>query len=150
MSHGSPSGTLCLACFHVRQKEVDRRIAAKKVRSPVRQFRAALVTTRELEHRRSVLGVGADAAVRLGADTLNACAEQAAKQLVEAIEDPTSEFHREALELVANRIMPQKVYSNAGARLARSGALGVVSKGKQPAAPRFVVNVGLTFGPEKE
>lgn len=116
----------------------------------MRQLRAVLVTARDLERQRCILGADADVAVRLGAEALNLGAESAAKQLAEAIEDPANEFHRTALELMANRIMPQKVYSKAGAHLARSGGLEALSTEKPQLAPRFVVNVGLTHGPEKE
>jgi hypothetical protein len=145
-SHGSPSGTLCMRCFKARQGEVDERARASRANSPVQQLRCVLVQARHLQRH---LG-GADAALRAGAEVINAAADRVVAELRAAVEDPASDFHQEALELLAGRILPLPAISKAAVQLARGGALDSAN-GRAPGdAPRFVVTVALTHGPEKK
>lgn len=150
MSHGSPSGTLCFSCHSERQELVDERARLTRAKSPARQLRRVRVMARALNRRQSVLGANADAALYLGAETLNAGAKSAARQLAEAVTDPDSPWHREALEFFASRILPQKLYTRAGRQLARNGDFEAPPAIKPKRAPRVVVNVGLVYGPSRD
>lgn len=151
MSHGSPSGRLCLRCFGVRQEQVDERARIKRAKNPVVHLRAISVASRDLQKRASILGPDADTALRLGAATLNAEAQRVTQELAAAAEDPTSPFHRDALEMLANRILPLPALGKAAVRLARSGALDPSTDGKRASeGPLFVVTVGLTHGLERK
>src|SRR5581483_9492713 len=146
LCNGSPSGRLCLACFNIRQEQVDERMRLKRAKSPPGQLQAILLRAGELQKQASVLGPDADNALWLGARVINAYAERAGEKLGEAVEDTESEFHRSALELIATRSIPQAVVNSAAIRLARE--LRSSTRGKRRSkGPRFVLNIGLTHGP---
>lgn len=142
MSNGAPSGKACFSCHRARQVLVDARMAAKRRASPVGQFERTEARARALQN---LLGPDGDAAVRLGAHVLNQEAEAVGEKLAEAVEDPAHEFHRKALALVANRILPLKVYGEAAAHLTRSGETAGAS---DKPAPSVTVHVRVTTGPK--
>ena len=121
----------------------------KKARSPARRAHGIVVTIHELQRQQSLLGADADAPLRLGADALNANAERVAKELRAAVDDPDSPFHREALELFVSSALPMAAINAAAVRFVRDGAPAVGVDDKET-APHFVLNVGLTYGPEQE
>ena len=79
------------------------------------------------------------AALKAGGHVLNTYAPSALARLLEYAEDPESEHHQWALELLLQRILPRKLFEELGGQAAGVGAL-------TDKRPQVIVNVLPTGG----
>lgn len=130
-------GTSCLECEKKRKQEYEARRGqitavldageAKDAKATPKDQRVALKDASKLDVAR---------ALKAGSQVLNEVAPGVLARILEYLEDPEHEHHMWALELVAQRILPRKLYEELGGEAAGIGAL-------QDRRPQFIVNVGL-------
>ncbi|MDO8597797.1 MAG: hypothetical protein Q7R45_14400 [Sulfuricaulis sp.] len=132
--HYQAYGGLCLECEKARKAAYDERrkaIAAGVVATPVPatgtpdEKRKALKQANKLDVAQ---------ALKAGSLVLNQLAPGVMARIAEYLEDPEHKHHIWALELLAQRILPRKLYEELGGQAAGVGAL-------QDRRPMFVLNV---------
>jgi hypothetical protein len=132
-------GGVCLECDKKRKAVYDerRKAIAAGIIAPAGpeegkpdEKRSALVKASKLDVAR---------ALKAGSNTLNHLAPSVMARVMEYLEDPEHKHHLWALELLAQRILPRKLYEELGGQAAGVGALG-------DKRPMFVLNV-LPAGP---
>lgn len=127
-------GGRCLECEKKRKAEYEERrdsIAKQLLDTPAPEKGKAGAKRASL-HEASKLDVAK--ALKAGSLSLNAVAPAVMARVLEYLEDPDHEHHLWALELLAQRILPRKLYEELGGQAAGVGAL-------QDKRPMFVVNV---------
>ncbi len=130
-------GNSCLLCERKRKQEYeDRRdkIAAMVADVPAAPIRGH--TADKLKQKAAVNESKLDVAkaLKAGARTLNEYASSALARLLEYAEDPDSEHHIWALEIMVQRILPRKLFEELGGQAAGVGSLN-------DKRPIFQVNV---------
>lgn len=132
-------GTRCLDCERKRKTEYEKRrdeIAADIVvplvpeKGTAEEKRKAVVQANKLDVAQ---------ALKAGSISLNRVAPAVMARVLEYLEDPDSPHHLWALELLAQRILPRKLYEELGGQAAGVGALGdkrpAIYINIQPASP---------------
>jgi len=133
-------GQICKACDLIRKQKYDKtrdRLTKSRVVSNSVVPKGNTDETRKALTAVSKLDVAA--ALKTGAMALNELAPGVMARIIEYVEDPDHEHHLWALELLAQRILPRKLYEELGGRAAGVGAIG-------DRRPTFVLNV-LPAGP---
>ena len=127
-------GTTCMECEKKRKTAYEERrkaIATGIVATPV-------PTTGTPDEKRKALKqanrLDVAQALKAGSIALNQAAPGVMARIMEYLEDPEHKHHLWALELLAQRILPRKLYENLGDQAAGGGAL-------QDRRPMFVLNV---------
>lgn len=132
--HYQAHGGRCMECEKKRKAEYEKRrdsIASQLIETPVPEKgkagekRSALTEASKLDVAK---------ALKAGSLSLNAVAPAVMARVLEYLEDPESEHHLWALELLAQRILPRKLYEELGGQAAGVGALN-------DKRPTFIVNV---------
>jgi hypothetical protein len=159
-SNDAPIGKFCFLCFRSRKKnEYDQAYRAEKkelgpslrrrVHAAMDLAKAAAATVKQ-SLQGGALELDADA-LESGAEAVNATAESVMTEVGIHAEDPESPFHKEALQLLADRILPMATYNELAVQMAREGEFGNVGRrGKAPSRPRYTVNVRATAGPTED
>jgi hypothetical protein len=159
-SNDAPIGTVCFLCFRRRKKtEYDPAYRAEKkelgpslrsrVYAAANLAKAAAAAVKQSQQS-GALELDADALER-GAEAVNATAESVMTEVGIHAEDPESPFHKEALQMLADRILPMATYNELAVQMAREGEFGNVGRrGKAPSRPRYTVNVRATAGPTED
>lgn len=135
--HYAPHGTTCLACEKKRKAEYEARrdkIAAlvKDVPSSPLTSGAAGKSVQREAVATSKLDVAK--ALKAGSRVLNDYAPSILARVLEYAEDPDSPHHLWAVQLMAERILPRKLYEELGGAAAGIGSL-------QDKRPQFVIQV---------
>jgi hypothetical protein len=127
-------GTICMGCEKVRKAKYEERrhgLAAlvNEVSVPEEgtpeQKRKAIVKANKLDVAQ---------ALKTGSIAVNQLAPGVMARIMEYLEDPEHKHHIWALELLAQRILPRKLYEELGGQAAGVGAL-------TDRRPMFVLNV---------
>lgn len=128
-------GTVCLACEKKRKAEYEAR------RDKIAQSVASIATSdpkgQPDEKRKGVVAANkldVALALKAGSRVLNEYAPAVMARILEYLEDTESPHHLWALELLAQRILPRKLYEELGGQAAGVGSLA-------DKRPMFIVNV---------
>ena len=132
-------GGLCLLCEKQRKSEYESRrdkIALAVADVPAVSIRGDAAGKDKGKQRDAVVASKLDVAkaLRAGARTLNEYAPSVLARVLEYVEDTESPHHLWALELLAQRILPRKLFEELGGQAAGLGSLD-----KQ--RPSFVIQV---------
>jgi hypothetical protein len=123
-------GQVCLACEKKRKQEYEARrdkIAAM-VKAP------AAPETDKAGAKRKPNRLDVDQALKAGSRVLNEYAPSVLARVLEYADDPYHEHHLWAIELLAQRILPRKLYEELGGQAAGVGSL-------QDKRPQFQINI---------
>ena len=155
---GKPVGKLCRICLDVTKTEsATRRKAAARVATANTSLAAQALkvgdslSEKELAHNQAIMQARAELAgsppgkavtsrlesalaLKQGAQFLNVHAQSALTRLAEWMEDPESPHHLWAVQFIAERALPRKLYESLGE--AAAGVGGAVKE-----RPTFIVNV---------
>lgn len=121
-------GARCLECEKKRKAEYESR------RDKIAVAIQAPPPDKDKGDKRTKERLDVTAALKAGGHVLNNYAPSVLARLIEYAEDPESEHHQWALELLAQRILPRKLFEELGGQAAGVGAL-------QDKRPQFIVNV---------
>lgn len=134
-----PHGGICLACEKARKAEYEKRrdeialnLGSPEPSAPSgkpEDQRKALKDASKLDVAR---------ALKAGSQVLNTVAPSVLARIMEYLEDPEHEHHMWALDLLASRVLPKKLYEDLGAEAAGVG--GLADK-----RPMFVLNVNTAM-----
>lgn len=130
-------GAKCLACEKKRKAEYEARrdqIATKAAVVPDSDPKGKPEDKRKALAKLSKLDVAH--ALRAGSHVLNEYAPAVLARVLEYLEDPDSEHHIWALELLAQRVLPRKLYEELGGRAAGTDAIN----NKRPV---YTINVSV-------
>lgn len=133
--HYQPNGSRCLDCEKKRKAEYETRRdgIAKMIAKP-----PAAPATGKPEDKRKALTAASKLdvaqALKAGSLVMNQVAPAVLSRLLEYLEDTESEHHIWALELLAQRILPRKLYEELGGQAAGAGSLA-------DKRPTFVLNI---------
>lgn len=108
------SGSQCLACDRKRKAEYEER----------RDKIALAVKEVSVDAKGKPTKLDVNQALKVGGRVLNEFAPAVMSRVIEYLEDPSSEHHIWALELLAQRILPRKLYEELGGQAAGVGSLG--------------------------
>ena len=129
-------GSICSVCDRKRKAAYEERrkaIATGVVAAmPVPEKGATGETQRKALKQANKLDVAQ--ALKAGSIAMNQVAPGVMARIMEYLEDPEHRHHLWALELLAQRILPRKLYEELGGQAAGVGAL-------QDRRPMFVLNV---------
>lgn len=155
---GKPVGALCRECTVVVKAEsaARRKAAARNATANTSLAAQALkvgdcLSEKELAHNQAIMQARAELAgappgkavtskletalaLKQGANFLNQNAQAALTRLAEWMEDPEHPHHLWAVQFVAERALPRKLYESLGAEAAGVG-------GQVKERPTFIVNV---------
>ena len=137
-------GTVCLACEAKRKAEYDTR--RDKIAVAVASIATSDPSGKTGEKRKDVVianKLDVALALKAGSRVLNEFAPAVMARILEYFEDPDHEHHLWALELLAQRILPRKLYEELGGQAAGVGGLG-------DKRPQFTINIlpAQTSAPE--
>lgn len=135
--HYQAHGLRCLDCEKKRKAEYEKRrddIAQMIAKPPEAPATGKPEDKRKALTAASKLDVAQ--ALKAGSLVMNQVAPAVLSRLLEYMEDPDSEHHQWALELLAQRILPRKLYEELGGQAAGAGSL--VDK-----RPTYVLNVSV-------
>ena len=129
-----PEGTTCLACEKKRKAEYETR--RKSIAALVNEVPVPDTGTPEQKRKAIAKASKLDVAqaLKAGSIALNQAAPGVMARIAEYLEDPEHKHHLWALELMAQRILPRKLYEELGGQAAGVGAL-------TDRRPMFVLNV---------
>lgn len=127
-------GQLCLDCVKKRKNEYDARR-----RAIVADAKASAVPDegKPADKRKALTAASkmdVAAALKTGSTVLNQVAPSVLARVMEYLEDPDHKHHLWALELLAQRILPRKLYEELGGQAAGVGAIA-------DRRPQIVINV---------
>jgi hypothetical protein len=128
-------GARCLACEKIRKAEYEARrdkIAAAIATIPDVDPKGKPDDKRKALAKHSKLDVAH--ALKAGSHVLNEYAPAVMARILEYFEDPDSPHHQWALELLAERVLPRKLYEELGGQAAGAGSLA-------DKRPTFILNV---------
>lgn len=128
------SGNLCILCERQRkvQYEARRNELKAAVTAPIETPDGKPESVRKAITAANKLDVAQ--ALKAGSRAVNELAPSVMARIFEYLEDPDHEHHLWALELLAQRILPRKLYEELGGIAAGAGSLA-------DKRPVFVVNV---------
>ena len=124
-----------MACERVRKTEYEAK--RDKIAAAVASIATSDPDGKPGEKRKDVVAANkldVALALKAGSKVLNQYAPAVMARILEYLEDPESEHHLWALELLAQRILPRKLYEELGGQAAGVGALG-------DRRPQFTINI---------
>lgn len=134
---GKPHGNRCRLCARAGKKDFDRNAKQTRVAArlqtlatlaeamPEPASKGVVAATREkLPAELPLRQLQIVQALREGAQLLNERARTTLERLFRYAETPTHPHHEWALKLIADRLMPRKLYEDLGARDAGLGKVG--------------------------
>lgn len=129
-----PEGTYCLACEKKRKNEYESR--RKAIATGVAALSVPAKGTPEEQKKalKAANRLDVAQALKAGSIAVNQVAPAVMARIIEYLEDPEHRHHIWALELIAQRILPRKLYEELGGQAAGVGTL-------QDRRPMFVLNV---------
>ena len=160
---GNAVGSVCRLCSRLRKRDFDLSYKQKRVAART-QSMAQLAETPAVAPAKSVaVSLSRDAkdgelplrqlevakALRVGAKRLNEAAQGILETILEYAGNSQSPHHEWALRLVAERVIPRKLYEDLGAQAAgiKAGqgtvrpAVTIIVQGASPAAPEPSIRV---------
>lgn len=129
-----PEGTYCLECEKARKREYETR--RKSIATGVAALSAPSKGTPEEQKKalKQANRLDVAQALKAGSIAVNQVAPGVMARIMEYLEDPDHKHHIWALELIAQRVLPRKLYEELGGQAAGVGTL-------QDKRPMFVLNV---------
>ena len=132
--HYGAYGAVCLMCEKIRKAKYEER--RKELATGVAATLAPTTGTPGEKQKALKVASKLDVAqaLKAGSIAMNQVAPGVMARIMEYLEDPEHRHHIWALELLAQRILPRKLYEELGGQAAGVGAL-------QDRRPMFVLNV---------
>jgi len=161
-TRGKPVGSVCRLCARIRKRDFDREYKQTRVAARTQSL-AQLAETPAAPARAGAVSKARDAregelplrqlevarALRVGASRLNEAAQGILDTILEYAGNQQSPHHEWALRLIAERVIPRKLYEDLGAQAAgiKAGqggvrpAITIIVQGASPAAPEPSIKV---------
>lgn len=131
----APHGTVCMACEAKRKMEYE--VRRDKIAAAVASIATSNPEGTTGEKRKDVVAANkldVALALKVGSRVVNQYAPTVMARILEYLEDQDHEHHLWALELLAQRILPRKLYEELGGQAAGVGSLG-------DKRPQFTINI---------
>lgn len=135
--HYQAHGAICMDCEKVRKSEYEERrdsIAKRVIGTDPVKAKSDKPQTADRKAIAESSKMDVARALKAGSITLNDIAPAVMAKMLEYFEDDTSPHHEWAMEFLAQRIMPRKLYEELGGQAAGVGAL-------QDKRPQFILNI---------